>query len=172
MRFVVRRVVVPAAAMLAGIVAVFYGAKYHSAPVAQQDVEEQEQWEEVVKTIPFPTPFGRGETPPPAGEPTPGGTGEGTVPPDGPTPGGEPANPEGPQPPQAPPWAAGPESQPPGIQVTETRKVTRSVPVTTVHDVLEPELVREVTVGGVVLESGELRRTYSGGEPPPSLCPT
>ena len=38
----------------------------------------------------------------------------------------------------------------------------------------EPEsiLIREITVGGVaLLDSGELKRTYSG-EAPPSLCPT
>jgi hypothetical protein len=35
----------------------------------------------------------------------------------------------------------------------------------------EPELIREVTVGGVALnESGKIKRTYSGK--PPSLCPT
>ena len=34
----------------------------------------------------------------------------------------------------------------------------------------EPKLVREVTIGGLVLSDGVLRRTYSGQ--PPSMCPT
>jgi hypothetical protein len=34
----------------------------------------------------------------------------------------------------------------------------------------EPDLVREVTVGGVTLDSGEIKRTYSGK--PLSKCPT
>ena len=60
----------------------------------------------------------------------------------------------------APPWMAAPPGFP---------KVKEKVLVTTE----EPELVliREVTFGGVVLlDSGVLRRTYSGA--PPSLCPT
>ena len=39
------------------------------------------------------------------------------------------------------------------------------------HDQSEPALIRDATVGGVVLlSSGELKRTYSGKAP--SLCPT
>ena len=35
----------------------------------------------------------------------------------------------------------------------------------------EPQLIREVTVGGVTLsDAGEIKRTYAGK--PPSLCPT
>ncbi len=38
-------------------------------------------------------------------------------------------------------------------------------------DLAEPDLIRDVTVGGVArLDSGELKRTYMGR--PPSLCPT
>jgi hypothetical protein len=36
----------------------------------------------------------------------------------------------------------------------------------------EPTLIREVTVGGIRLASGELMRTYTSGEAPPSRCPT
>lgn len=39
------------------------------------------------------------------------------------------------------------------------------------EDELEPAIIRDVTVGGLVLlASGELKRTYSGEAP--SLCPT
>ena len=63
--------------------------------------------------------------------------------------------------PEAPPWA-----QPPGFTLrTDKHKVL--VP----YDQSEPTLIRDVTVGGVVLlDSGDLKRTYSGKAP--SLCPT
>lgn len=40
-------------------------------------------------------------------------------------------------------------------------------------DVLEPALIRDVTVGGVaLLDTGEIIRTYMAGEDAPALCPT
>ncbi len=48
-------------------------------------------------------------------------------------------------------------------------KVKRSIFVTA--DAAEPTLVWEITIGGLVrLETGELKRTYSGAAP--SLCPS
>jgi hypothetical protein len=39
--------------------------------------------------------------------------------------------------------------------------------------VREPELVKDLTIGGVVLlKSGELKRTYLAGQEAPALCPT
>jgi hypothetical protein len=63
------------------------------------------------------------------------------------------------------------------VMVIET--VKKNVLTTVVENEPEAMIVREVTVGGVVLaESGVLKRTYgptsaNGDEvPPPSLCPT
>jgi hypothetical protein len=63
--------------------------------------------------------------------------------------------------PETPPW-----EQPPELALrTEKRKVLVS------YDQSEPVLIRDVTVGGVVvLASGDLMRTYSGKLP--TLCPT
>jgi hypothetical protein len=153
MRMIVQRVVVPAAAVVAGIAALVYGMNYHAAPVAQQELEEREQEEQVTKTIRVPVPFaGRQE----------GGPG-------------------------LFPWGKrhGPSASaqadegeaPPGMSfITEKVKVRelvkRQVPVMRVVSVLEPDIIREITVGGVLREEGQLRRTYTAGEPPPSLCPS
>jgi hypothetical protein len=52
----------------------------------------------------------------------------------------------------------------------EKKVVTRIDLVTVVES--EPELMREVSVGGIaLLDSGELKRTYSGGKGP-ALCPS
>ncbi len=56
-----------------------------------------------------------------------------------------------------------------GAPPPELQKVKQKIFVGT--DELETVIVRDVTIGGLVLlDSGELRRTYSGE--PPSLCPT
>jgi hypothetical protein len=49
-------------------------------------------------------------------------------------------------------------------------KVIKKTIVTT--DEPEPRIIREVSVGGLMLaESGEIKRTYSGQDGP-ALCPT
>jgi hypothetical protein len=67
-----------------------------------------------------------------------------------------------PQPPTDP-WLPPP---PPLTQtITKLLRETSMVP--------EPALVKDVTIGGVVLlASGELKRTYKAGEETPALCPT
>ena len=51
----------------------------------------------------------------------------------------------------------------------ELQKVKRTIVVG--KDAPEMAMIRDVTIGGLVLtEAGELKRTYSGK--PPSLCPT
>lgn len=58
---------------------------------------------------------------------------------------------------------------PDGSQSFMKKKITRKLMVE--KTVAEPDLCREVSIGGVrLLESGELQQTYSGR--PPSLCPT
>jgi hypothetical protein len=64
-----------------------------------------------------------------------------------------------------PPGAMPPFGAPP----PELRKVKQKIFVG--KDEPEMAIVRDVTIGGLVLlDSGDLRRTYSGQ--PPSLCPT
>jgi hypothetical protein len=74
-------------------------------------------------------------------------------------------------PPEGPPGEPFPPGGPPfgGPQPFLTKTVTRIDLVTVVES--EPELIREVSVGGVaLLDSGELKRTYSGKGP--ALCPS
>jgi hypothetical protein len=132
---------VPCCLLLAGVASVVHGTRFHATTV----LEEQE----VEITIPSPgpflpsAPFGQ---PPPLGEPPPFGE----------------ARPFDGSPPFGP-------SQPFGGQQPFLTKIKEKVLV----PMNEPEwkLVREVTIGGVVLlPSGELKRTYSGKAP--SLCPT
>jgi hypothetical protein len=58
-----------------------------------------------------------------------------------------------------PPWMAPPP---------ELLKIKDTVVVN--EEVSEPHLIREITFGGVRLDSGMLWRTYTGA--PPQLCPT
>jgi hypothetical protein len=59
--------------------------------------------------------------------------------------------------PDAPFWAP----RPPPVATTRTIGIGQS----------EPQIVRDITVGGLVrLETGELKRTYTGKAP--SLCPS
>jgi len=56
--------------------------------------------------------------------------------------------------------------QPPAQFVTVIKKTILTT------DELEPRLIREASVGGIMLaDSGEIKRTYSGDEGP-ALCPT
>ena len=64
----------------------------------------------------------------------------------------------------------GPPSFPPGAPTSIKQSVERVDPAV-VEMVPEPELMRDVSVGGVTrLASGELKRTYSGNGP--ALCPS
>jgi hypothetical protein len=148
----VQRAVVPLVLLAAGIVSAVYGAKHHVIPVDQEHEEEV--------SIPIPTPFGPG----------PGGPEEQAFPGGPPEPGAPPfseGQPPGAEPPGEPPTDGPPPLwQPPGMSI----KVIKKVIVTT--DEPEPKIVREVSVGGVArVESGEIKRTYSGNEGP-ALCPT
>jgi hypothetical protein len=67
------------------------------------------------------------------------------------------------------------QSSMPGMQSFDEpprmRKQTVERTVEVTINLSEPALIRDVTVGGVVLnKSGDIMRTYSGK--PPSLCPT
>ena len=148
---IVCRVFVPFVLLVAGIASAVYGVKHHVVPVVQEREEEI--------SIPITSPFGPG----PGELAIPGGPPFSENPP---LPGGSPI-PEGPpvgdeMPPGLPfaPW------QPPAQFVKAIKKTI----VTT--DDPEPRLIREASVGGLMLaDSGEIKRTYSGDEGP-SLCPT
>jgi len=78
-------------------------------------------------------------------------------------------------PPEMPPFGAPPFGPPlfgpAPFEAPPIKEVVTRVTQTT-EDLLEPVLIRDVTVGGVrLLASGELKRTYSGDQGP-SLCPT
>jgi hypothetical protein len=177
-----QRIVLPALAVLAGVAAVIHGAKYHSVPLAQTELEERDVEVERVKWITDLAPAGFGSGDFPWGETTPSeAQGE------------QPAEPQGDQPleadgqsPEETPAENGEMEgppPPPGMKyvkrkVTYTETEKQEVTVTKVNEVLEPALVFEVTIGGVIRKPGdehaELWRTYSSaaGEAPPSLCPT
>jgi hypothetical protein len=71
-----------------------------------------------------------------------------------------------PPPPPPPPGMEDMDPWGPG-SVAPAGPITVLVP----EETPEPEVVREVTVGGLErMASGELKRTYSGA--PPSACPT
>jgi len=73
-----------------------------------------------------------------------------------------------------PPSADGPPSFPPGMPFggpTSIKQTVTRIDPAIIIMVPEPELMRDVSVGGVVrLASGELKRTYSGKGP--ALCPS
>ena len=81
MRVIVQRVIVPAAAVLAGIAALVYGAAYHATPVSQQELEEQSRQEAVTKTIRVPVPQGVVGGSSPWGDPEPEAGGPSAAPP-------------------------------------------------------------------------------------------
>ena len=140
----IHRVVLPVLLVLAGIASVIYGARFHRTTV----VEEQETERSIPIDLPF-LPF----LPPPG--PSAQGAGE------------PPAFPGAPPGEEPPPFAGPSPFGPPPPFLTQVVKEVVQVPL----DELEPKLVRDVTIGGLVLlESGKLMRTYSGT--PPSLCPS
>jgi hypothetical protein len=130
MRIIVGRALLPAMLVAAGIAAVVYGARFHQAPV----IEEQER--EFTIKIPLPG----GAFLPPADSPMPD-----------------------------PVAQAGGDQDSQGGEEFITRKIKKMVAVS--GDNGEPRLIRDLSVGGIVrLDSGELKRTYSGEAP--SLCPS
>lgn len=154
---IIQRAVLPGVLLAAGVASWIYGASRHVVQVVQEQEEEI--------SIPVPSPFGPGPMGP-AGEPFPGGPPqEGGLPPfDGQPPGQGPID----QPPMDQPPMEGPPPfwQPPPV----FEKVIKITIVTT--DEPEPKIIREVSVGGLMLaESGEIKRTYSGQDGP-ALCPT
>ena len=140
-----RRIILPLVVLITGIVSAVYGVKAHVVPVVQEREEEV--------SIQIPTPFG---PPGPEGPQLPG------VPPfpgGPPSPDGQPFGPE-PLPGMPPAW------QPP----PQFAKVIKKTIFT--FDGPEPKLIREASVGGIMLaDSGQIMRTYSGDEGP-ALCPT
>jgi hypothetical protein len=129
------RAIIPLLLVLGGVALVYYGARYNS----QEVVEEQE-----IK-VPIAPPVPPGSMMPPGAPPG--------------FPGAPPFE-------QQPPFLEPPPllgAAPFPIEVTETVLVSK--------EDSELRLIREVTFGGVVLlDSGQLHRTYSGD--PPLLCPT
>jgi hypothetical protein len=115
---VIRRLILPAFFLSAGLASLMYGARFHRVPVLAEvktqtsiDVPEPMQ-------IPPPFPGDQGFNEPPR---------------------------------------------------TRKQIVERTTEITI--NEFEPALIREVSVGGVALNTiGEIKRTYSGK--PPSLCPT
>ncbi|MFZ5831871.1 MAG: hypothetical protein ACOY3P_17430 [Planctomycetota bacterium] len=83
---------------------------------------------------------------------------------------------EVPQPFSPPPFAPpgmGPGGPGPSFMPPPPPPIRKTVKVLlrTTTDTREPQLVREITFGGVIrLANGELKRTYTGHAP--SLCPT
>jgi hypothetical protein len=79
---------------------------------------------------------------------------------------GDPSSPDGPPLPGGMPF-----DQPPTIKKTVTRVVEVQVDLPII--ISEPELTRDVTVGGVIrLASGALKRTYGTNSKGPAVCPT
>ena len=143
---IVQRVVLPVAAVLAGIAAVVYGAMYHRAPVANRRPRAGGE-EEVAKTIRVPVPVCRA-----AGSAPWGGAWSGQKP----EPGGE----------TAPPGMAFVNQK---VKVLEM--VRRPVQVTQVRRCRSPPMIFEITVGGIAgcpHDCGGLTLRAS----PPLLCPT
>lgn len=143
-----QRAVLPVLLLAVGVALTVYGVRHHEVVV----FEEQE----IEVDLPLP------EMPPDMA-----GAGEFGGPPGfggDPGFGGEPGF-EGPPGPEGMPG----DMDPFGLDPRDRPKVIEIVLV----DKSEPEttLVRDVTIGGLMrLDSGELKRTYSGK--PPSLCPT
>jgi hypothetical protein len=143
---VIQRAMLPVLLIAAGIGSVVYGAMHHTVPVVEEREEEID--------IAPPTPFGPefpGEGPQMGGPPEFGPPGFG---------------PPGFGPPEFGPPGFGPPGFGPPSQLTK-----RKVKILVSEDEREPAIIREVTIGGVVLLGpGKLKRTYSGKAP--SLCPT
>ncbi len=140
------------AIFLAGaIVSLVYGMTYHTQPVLEEYEEEVE--------IPVPSAFGPME--PPGELPMPPGEIAGPL--------GMPA-----QPPVGEFFPGDPAASafPPFLRPPPQEKVKVIRVIQKTHEVPEPRLVYEVTVGGVVRRaSGQIQQTYHG-EAGPALCPT
>lgn len=138
---VIHRAILPVLLIGGGIASVVYGAMHHTVPVVEEREEEID--------IAPPTPFGP------------------EFPGEGPELGGPPGF--------GPPEFGAPGLGPPGFGPPgfgpPSELTKRKVKIFVSEDEPEPAIIREVTIGGVVLlEPGKLKRTYSGK--PPSLCPT
>jgi hypothetical protein len=142
---VVRRAILPLLVLAIGIAGLTYGLHKHTARAFEERVEEIEI------TVPE---FGPPGMPPEFAGP-PG------VPPEFAGPPGMDGPPGFPGPPGMLPFGPPPPRK---QKVTQTTIVEKSLS--------EPTIIRDVTIGGLVLEARGLRRTYSGSGPPPSLCPT
>ncbi len=139
---ILRRAILPVVMLAVGIAALVHGVAKHTAHVfEEQEIE--------ISLAPPPDMGG-----PPGMDGLPGMPGMGDLP-----------GMEG-----MPPGLGGLDALSPfGAPPLELQKVKQKIFVG--KDEREMAIVRDVTIGGLVLlESGELRRTYSGE--PPSLCPT
>jgi hypothetical protein len=168
-----QRVVLPAVLCLLGVGAVVYGALRHSAVVIDQEETKITLTVDATgKVVPpgMEHLVGAGPASISGGDLPAAGT-DGAAAPAGLDPSGLPIPPDGmgTMPGQGP----GP-GFPPGLaemfMPPFSKKTLAGEPVDVEKIELETNLVREVTVGGVVLSDGVLRRTYIGT--PPSLCPT
>jgi hypothetical protein len=161
------RVVLPAVFCLLGIGAILYGALMHSAPVIDKEVTKITVTVDATgKMVLLGMEHLLGAGPGSSSADSPPSAVDGAL-----------SMPDASNPPDMP---APPEAMVPGLGVPPGmammfmppfHKETLSgepVDVETVER--EPKLVREVTIGGVTLSDGVLRRTYVGT--PPSLCPT
>lgn len=149
----IQRIIVPGVLLGAGIVSAIYGTTRHVVEVVQEQEEEI--------SIPVARPFGPGPFGPE------GGAFPGGPPQDGGPPFAE-AQPPMDRPPGDQPPMDGPPPfwQPPPMFEKVIKKTI------TITDEPEPKVVREVSVGGLMLaDSGEIKRTYSGQDGP-ALCPT
>jgi hypothetical protein len=153
------RIIAMLLTLLGGCGAILYGALFHVVAVEE---EKQRETSIMVPTLPGfgDAPPDRGEAamprPPAPPEMPPGDADPFSSPPNGDAPAERSENPF--EPPPALP-------APPGMRLEKvTEKYVES------EDSPEWSLVREVTFGGVRLDNGQLKRTYSGQ--PPALCPS
>lgn len=167
-----KRVVLPIVLGALGAAALVYGAVWNTAEVVER--------EETTFTV---TVDATGKVVPPDMEPL-VGAGPAITPGELPVPGPDGAPPvPGPGPEGVPPGQGfdGMQPGPPGtpgflpgmaamFMPPFSKKTFPGEPLERTIPEGEPKLVRDVTVGGLVLSDGVLRRTYMGK--PPSLCPT
>jgi hypothetical protein len=146
---IITRAVVPLLLLGAGITSLVYGVRFHTVPVTMPAPEAKEAERKACVPSGMPSFAGSRSSLGAAFSHGPG------------APEANPAGTAGGSPNALLPWARPPEFS---VPTEKQKKPVRS-------DQSEPTLVRDVTIGGVVLlESGELQRTYSGKAP--SLCPT
>ena len=135
------RITAPLVLLLAGAASLVYGFAYHSAIVsAEHEIEI--------------------DLSPPPGLEMHGGMGF------PPQPGVEPPGFGPPGDDFGDPWLGGP---PPWMEPPQELRTIRDTVIVS-EQAAEPQLIREITFGGVRLDAGMLWRTYTGE--PPSLCPT